>query len=121
LKWLDLHNLLGVVTLAWAFVVGFTGVINTLADTALDSWRAGQLSEMVAEYKDKPKIDGPLSSLDAALQKAKEAAPGMEVSFVAYPGTLHSSKHHYAVYMKGTTPLTSRITKPALIDAETGQ
>ncbi|MCL4245258.1 MAG: PepSY domain-containing protein, partial [Candidatus Dadabacteria bacterium] len=32
LKWLDLHNLLGVVTLMWAFVVGGTGVINTLAE-----------------------------------------------------------------------------------------
>ena len=30
LKWLDLHNLLGVVTLVWALVVGLTGAINTL-------------------------------------------------------------------------------------------
>ncbi len=120
LRWLDLHNVLGIVTLAWAFVVGITGVINTLADPALDAWRAGQLAEMVAEYKDKPKFEGSLSSLDAALEKAKKAAPGMEVSFVAYPGTLYSSSHHYAVYMIGTTPLTSRIIKPALIDAETG-
>jgi uncharacterized iron-regulated membrane protein len=29
IKWLDLHNLLGIVTLVWALVVGFTGVINT--------------------------------------------------------------------------------------------
>ena len=121
LKWLDLHNLLGIVTLAWAFVVGITGVINTLADPALEMWRSGQLAEMVSEYKDKPKLEGKLSSLDAALEKAREAAPEMEVSFVAYPGTLYSSNHHYAVYMIGTTPLTSRIIKPALIDAETGE
>ncbi|MCO5774728.1 PepSY domain-containing protein, partial [Citrobacter freundii] len=31
LKWLDLHNLLGIVTLSWVLVVGVTGVINTLA------------------------------------------------------------------------------------------
>ena len=31
-KWLDLHNLLGIVTLVWAFVVGGTGMINTWAD-----------------------------------------------------------------------------------------
>src|SRR3546814_2878954 len=31
LKWLDLHNLLGAVTLVWATVVGVTGVINELA------------------------------------------------------------------------------------------
>jgi len=29
LKWLDLHNVLGIVTLAWVLVVGITGVINT--------------------------------------------------------------------------------------------
>lgn len=122
LRWLDLHNLLGIVTLAWAFVVGITGVINTLADPALEMWRSGQLAEMVSTYQDKPKIDSDnLSSLDAAIEKAKEAAPEMEVSFVAYPGTLYSSNHHYAVYMIGSTPLTSRIIKPALIDAETGE
>jgi uncharacterized iron-regulated membrane protein len=109
------------VTLAWASVVGISGVINTLSDPALEMWRAGQLSEMVSAYKDKPKIEGKLSSLDAALSKAKEAAPEMKVSFVAYPGTLYSSSHHYAVYMIGTTPLTSRIIKPVLIDAQTGE
>ncbi|RZM20755.1 MAG: PepSY domain-containing protein [Pedobacter sp.] len=121
LRWLDLHNLLGIVTLAWASVVGLTGVINTLADPAIDQWRASQLAEMVAAYKDRPKVAGTLSSLDAALKTAKAAAPGMDVSFVAYPGTLYSSKHHYAVYLVGNTPLTSRIIKPALIDAKTGE
>lgn len=121
LRWLDLHNVLGIVTLAWATVVGLTGVINTLVDPALEKWRASQLAEMVAAYKNTPKVTGTLSSLDAAVKKAKAAAPGMEVSFVAYPGTLYSSKHHYAVYLIGTTPLTSRIIKPALIDAKTGE
>lgn len=121
LKWLDLHNVLGIVTLAWAFIVGITGVINTLADPALEMWRAGQLAEMVSAYKDQPKVEGTLSSLDQALAEAEKASPGMEVSFVAYPGTLYSSRHHYAVYLIGTTPLTSRIIKPALIDAKTGE
>ena len=76
---------------------------------------------MVAGYKDKPKVTGTLSSLEAAVKTAKAAAPGMEVSFVAYPGTLYSSKYHYGVYLIGTTPLTSRIIKPALIDAKTGE
>ncbi|MGV3761738.1 PepSY-associated TM helix domain-containing protein [Parapedobacter sp.] len=121
LRWLDLHNLLGIVTLVWAVVVGISGVINTLADPALESWRSGQLAELVAAYHDEPKWEGELSSLQAALNTAQAAAPEMEVSFVAYPGTLYSSAHHYAVYMIGKTPLTSRIIKPALIDAKTGE
>ncbi|MGE3850086.1 MAG: PepSY-associated TM helix domain-containing protein, partial [Gammaproteobacteria bacterium] len=30
-RWLDYHNLLGIVTVAWVLVVGLTGVVNTLA------------------------------------------------------------------------------------------
>jgi uncharacterized iron-regulated membrane protein len=121
LRWLDLHNLLGIVTLAWASVVGLTGVINTLVDPALDRWKASQLAEMVASYKDQPRVTGKLSSLEAAVNDAKAAAPGMEVSFVAYPGTVYSTKYHYAVYLIGNTPLTSRIIKPAFIDAKSGK
>lgn len=29
LKWFDLHNLIGIVTLTWALVVGLTGAMNT--------------------------------------------------------------------------------------------
>jgi uncharacterized iron-regulated membrane protein len=121
LRWLDLHNMIGIVSLAWASVVCLTGIINTLADPALDLWRAGQLTEMVAAYKDKPKPVGKLGALEPAIKRAKIAAPGMEVSFIAFPGTLYSSSHHYAVYVTGNSPLTSRIIKPALIDAQTNE
>lgn len=121
LKWLDLHNLLGVVTVVWATVVGFTGVINTLAEVVQGMWQQGQLAEMVAPYKGAAPLQGKLSPLDQALQVAQQAAPDMKPSFVAYPGTLYSSQHHYAVFMKGNTPLTERLAKPALVDAKTGK
>jgi uncharacterized iron-regulated membrane protein len=121
LRWLDLHNMIGIVSLAWATVVCLTGIINTLADPALDLWRAGQLTEMVAAYKEQPKPEGKLGSLALAIDRAKVAAPGMEVSFIAFPGTLYSSNYHYAVYVTGNSPLTSRIIKPALIDAQTNE
>lgn len=121
LKWLDMHNMLGIVVLAWTMVVGITGVINTLSDVVLGLWQAGQLTEMVAPYKDKPAITGKLSSFDEAIKVAAAAAPDMQPRLVAFPGTMFSSKHHYAVFMKGSTPLTSRLVKPALIDAQTGK
>jgi len=122
LRWLDLHNVIGIVSLAWAFVVCITGVINTLADPAVEVWRAGQLAEMVSEYKDKPRVkETELGPLQVAIDKTREAAPDMEVNFIAFPGTLYSSNYHYAVYVKGNTPLTSRIIKPALIDAQTNE
>lgn len=121
LKWLDLHNLLGVVTIVWGTIVGFTGVINTASDIVLGLWQVGQLSEMTAPYKNADPLVGKLSSLDAAVAVTKKAAPGMEPSIIAYPGTVFTSKHHYAVFVKGNTPLTKRIIKPALIDAKTGE
>jgi len=118
-KWLDLHNMLGIVTLCWAFVVGGTGVLNTLGVPILNLWQADQLAQMVAPYKDKP-APAKFASIQAAMNTAERAAPDMTPSFLAFPGTVYSSKHHYAVFMEGRTPLTSRLYKPALIDAETG-
>ncbi|MBA4098633.1 MAG: peptidase [Rhodospirillum sp.] len=117
-KWLDLHNLLGVVTLAWVLVVGTTGVINTLADLVLALWRADQLAEMTAPYQGKPPLEQ-LGSLDQALVTAFAAAPHMTPSFVAFPGTDFSTNHHYMVAMYGNTPLTSKLMRPVLVDAET--
>jgi uncharacterized iron-regulated membrane protein len=118
-KWLDLHNLLGVVTLAWAFVVGGTGMINTWADLMIKYWQFDQLGTLLAPYRGQP-----LPERFASLQSSVEAAQAMErdktLGFVAFPGTLFSSPHHYAVFMRGNTPLTSRLLKPVLADAQTG-
>ena len=120
LKWLDYHNLLGVVTAAWVIVVGLTGVINTLSTPIINFWKADQLAAMTAPYKGKP-VPTHLASIDAAVKTAQAAAPGMRVQFVAFPGGSFSSNHHYAVFLQGATPATQRLLTPALIDAETGQ
>lgn len=54
LRWLDLHNLIGVVTLTWALVVGVTGVISACADLIIAAWRTDSLSAMIEPYKDAP-------------------------------------------------------------------
>ncbi|KAF2389686.1 hypothetical protein FX983_04125 [Pseudomonas frederiksbergensis] len=118
LRWLDLHNLIGVVTLTWALVVGVTGVISACADLLIAAWRNDSLSAMVAPYRDAP----PLTQLAPAtrlLDIAKDVAPGMQPDFIAFPGTRFSSEHHYAVFMKGSTHLTSHLLTPVLIDAST--
>jgi uncharacterized iron-regulated membrane protein len=119
-RWLDLHNLLGVVTVAWALVVGFTGVVNTWADVILKIWQFDQLSAMTGPFKGMP-VPQQLNSVEAAVQTAQRAVPGMIPYFIAYPGTPFTSNGHYAVFMRGNTPLTSRLLKPALVDASTGR
>ncbi|MBI6741462.1 PepSY-associated TM helix domain-containing protein [Pseudomonas syringae] len=117
-RWLDLHNLIGVVTLTWALVVGVTGVISACADLLIASWRNDALATMIAPYKDAP----PLSQRAPAtrlLEIAESAAPGMQADFIAFPGTRFSSEHHYAVFLKGNTHLTAHLATPVLIDART--
>ncbi|MBP0599383.1 PepSY domain-containing protein [Herbaspirillum sp. LeCh32-8] len=120
LRWLDIHNLLGTATLVWVTVVGVTGVVCTLADVLLTAWRNDQLAEMVAPYKNLPPPTH-LASLDVSVANAKAATPGMVPSFIAFPGTNFSSGHHYAIFMRGDTPLTSNLLRPVLVDAETGR
>jgi uncharacterized iron-regulated membrane protein len=120
LRWLDLHNLLGAVTIVWALVVGFTGVINTWADLVIKIWQFGQLAEMTASYKDATVPTKP-TSIQGAVDRARKEMPDMTPSFVAFPGSILTSKQHYAVFLRGNTPLTSRMLRPALIDARTGE
>lgn len=44
----------------------------------------------------------------------------MRPSVVAFPGTPFTSESHYMVFMKGNTPLTARLVKPVLVDAQNG-
>lgn len=117
---LDVHNLLGVVTLCWALVVGATGTVNTLAEQVLAVWRADQLAVMTAPWRGRSPVAAP-GPVQPAVSAAVEAAPGMAPFFVAWPQTPFTSGHHYAVFMRGDTPLTSRLLTPALVDAETAR
>ncbi|MFK7700254.1 PepSY-associated TM helix domain-containing protein [Pseudomonas caspiana] len=118
MRWLDLHNLIGVVTLTWALVVGVTGVISACADLLIASWRNDTLAAMIEPYRGAP----PLTQLAPATRLgeiAESAAPGMQIDFIAFPGTRFSSEHHYGVFMKGNTHLTAHLMTPVLIDAQT--
>jgi uncharacterized iron-regulated membrane protein len=120
LRWLDMHNLLGIVTLVWALVVGTTGVINTLADVLLKVWQFTEIAEMTRPYQGQP-APTRLASMQTTIARAEAAEPGMKVGFVAFPGTPFASPHHYGVYMHGDQALTSRLYKPVLVDAQTAR
>ena len=120
-RWLDWHNLVGMVTLGWALVVGLTGVINAFGDPLTDHWREGELARMVEGQAGSAALDpARYGSIDAAMAAAKAAAPGLSPQFIAFPGGGWSSARHYAIFFQGDTPLTSHVLTPALVDAETG-
>jgi uncharacterized iron-regulated membrane protein len=117
-RWLDLHNLIGVVTLTWALVVGVTGVISACADLLIAAWREEALNVLLEPYREAPPLVR-LAPASRLLEIAERAAPGMQADFIAFPGTRFSSEHHYTVFLKGATQLTSHLLTPVLIDATT--
>ena len=110
-RWLDYHNLLGIVTVGWVLVVGVTGIVNTLATPILAYWKDTALKELTVAYADPAPI-GERASLDAAVERARAALPGKTLQFVAFPGTDYSTDHHYAVFFHGDTPLTTCGSRP---------
>ncbi|MFO6420828.1 PepSY-associated TM helix domain-containing protein [Hylemonella sp. W303a] len=122
IKWLDLHNLLGIVTLVWLFVVGATGVINTLADPLIKYWQYDQLSAVLQPYQGKPPVpEAERASVQGSLDAALRQVPGKALSFIAFPGTAFSSPHHNTVFLKGNEPFTARLIQPVLVDAKTNE
>lgn len=117
-RWLDLHNLIGVVTLSWALVVGVTGVISACADLLIGVWRSESLAAMIEPYRDAPPLTR-RAPVNAILEIAATATPGMQADFIAFPGTRFSSEHHYSVFMQGSSHLTAHLWTPVLIDART--
>ena len=120
LKWLDLHNLLGIVTAAWLLIVGLTGVINTLDQMLYDDWQEEQLSALTGAGAGKP-TPTQLGSVEQAVAVAREAQPKLRPSFVSYPGTGYSGEQHYGVFMIGRSPMDSRNFQPVLVDAATSR
>ncbi len=120
IKWLDLHNLLGIVTLVWLFVVGATGVINTWADPLVKLWQVSEMAEMVAPYKNQPPLTK-FGSLEASVTAARKREPNMKIAFIAFPGTSFTSPHHYGVFMRGVEAVNSKLLKPVLVDAMTAE
>jgi uncharacterized iron-regulated membrane protein len=116
---LDLHNLAGIVTTAWALAVGLTGVVNSSADIVVRVWQVTQLAEIAAAAPAHPPALEPVS-VQRIVNQAQAMMPDRTPRFVAFPGSYLTSDHHYAVYMRGTTPLTARLITPVFFDANDG-
>lgn len=120
IQWLDLHNLLGVVTLAWALVVGLTGVMNELSDPLFALWQNTELRTVLAHGRGQSlPSSAQLASVEGALETARRALPGDVVTSILFPGGQAVGPGHYLLWAKGATPLTSRLFNPVLVDART--
>lgn len=122
LKHLDLHNLIGVVVLGWAFVVSLTGVFLALASIAIQVWANTELKEMVA--KTPPAFEAGASdpaSIDAVIATAQQALPQRELRFITFPGTELSGDRHYTALLYGKSGYDDKLFEIVMIEAATGE
>lgn len=123
LRWLDWHNLTGILTVLWLTTVGVTGVINSWSFPILGAWQKTQIQAL----KHMASAEGGTAlaaSSDVAVQRVLDVAqcaqPGMHPVTVAFPGTVLAAPGYFAVQMEGGTALTSRLKETVLVSARTG-
>jgi uncharacterized iron-regulated membrane protein len=75
---------------------------------------------MVKPYEGQPP-PAKLASMQESVTRAQALQPGMQVAFIAFPGTPFASPHHYGVYLRGDQALTAKLYKPVLVDAGTAR
>lgn len=122
-KWLDFHNLLGIITLAWAVVVGFTGALNEISGPLYNRYIATDVAAAIAPWKGEtpPARDAKLASVDGVIATVTKAFPDRKITFVSFPGNPFGSPHHYFVWTQGSSALNARLQTPVLVDATTGK
>lgn len=121
LKWLDLHNLLGIVLAMWMFVVGITGFMNELSTPLFGLWQMTDVKQMLQSYKNEQSLkQNELSSVQGAYNKAQSTVPDMAITSIIFPGYEFGSPYHYLFWSHGDKPLTKELFTPVLVDGKTG-
>jgi uncharacterized iron-regulated membrane protein len=113
---LDLHNLVGVVTLAWCSVVTLTGVVLELGRPTLAYYQMTDLVAMTAPFRGRP-VPEKIVPLEQAAASAEKAWPGHHIDFALFPGTPLSGDHHYSFFLATGSGISKRVLKLAMIDA----
>lgn len=122
LMWLDLHDLLGIVTVVWALAIGATGVLNEISTPLFALWQKTDLQETLRPWRgQQPPPPSEIVSVAQAFRRAQQALPDMQIFSAVFPGSPAGSPFHYQIWTKGKTALTSRLFSPVLIDARTGE
>jgi uncharacterized iron-regulated membrane protein len=120
-RWLDLHNLFGIVTAAWFFVVGSTGAINTVSGLALRAWQAEQLSVLKTRGAHAIATRSKALSVQDVRDRIARYAAGADIRTIAFPGTLLATPDHFAVQLRGGSGIARHLSDTVLVDRFSGE
>jgi len=122
LKWLDLHNLLGIVTMVWALMMSATGALHELAVPMFRYWLAHDVQAALASQRDSPVAEpSRLASVQEAYATARAAAAGRIVESLRFPDAGLGLPRHYLLWAKGETAPATHLFDGILVDAHTGR
>lgn len=120
LRWLDMHNVIGMVLLAWFGVVGLTGVINTLEKPLFALWQSTDVARMLGGQGGVATGNDTRVPVQHAADEALARHPHETVASILFPSAARHHPHHYLVWLHGDQPLTRELLVPVLVDAATG-
>jgi len=119
-RWLDLHNLAGILLVVWMLAVWVHRRHQYLGRPCHQG-----LAIRTACGDDvaicRPPSGHSADIADGCGRNGTASATGYETGLRGVSRLIFSSKSHYGVFMRGNTPLTAKLLKPALIDAATGK
>ncbi|KAF1045322.1 MAG: hypothetical protein GAK35_01420 [Herbaspirillum frisingense] len=120
--WLDLHNLLGIATVAWACVVGATGLFNELQRPLFALWSQQNVKGMLAGHgnDNAPIPPAQRYPLRQAIAHVESVLPGTRVGTILMPGSRLVPPGHYLLWAAGDSALTAHMLQPVLVDARDG-
>ncbi|RJS92474.1 PepSY domain-containing protein, partial [Salinisphaera sp. Q1T1-3] len=106
LRWLDRHNLVGMLLVTWMLVLTVTGGLLALAGPIQSHWRATAFAHLLATTDTAPARASRID-LDAVTAAARQRYPQATVDFIALPGSRYATSNGYVVYLAGGPgPLT---------------
>lgn len=122
LKWLDLHNLLGIVTVTWALMMGLTGALHELAVPFFRHWLSTDVQAALSTGREPSPADvASWVPVQQVYATARAAVPGRQVESLRFPDAGLGLPRHYLLWAKGDTALGAHLFDAVLVDAPTGK
>jgi uncharacterized iron-regulated membrane protein len=120
LKWLDVHNLLGIITLVWVLMIAITGIFIDIAPPLDALWKRNHIEPVQQKYAHESPLgpDWPVS-LQTAIDAAQQKLPDFRVTYISFPGEL--TPVHFKLSGYGTTHFSKNMGNQMLVDARTGE
>ncbi|WP_213947425.1 PepSY-associated TM helix domain-containing protein [Luteibacter sp. dw_328] len=121
-RWLDRHNLWGIVLAAWMVLVGATGLMNELSVPLFSLWQRNDVVAML-KHQRPPEGRGEVAWIppQQAYDVVRHALPGMQLLSIAFPDAAAGTPNQYVLWMHGDTTWTSRLFEPVLVDVRDGR